>query len=79
MVRSETGAAGVMFSLDTETGFKDVVFVTSAWGLGETVVGGTVNPDEWYVFKPTLKEGKKAIVARTMGSKLEKMIYKKGG
>mmetsp|Transcript_38882 Transcript_38882/g.89799 ORF Transcript_38882/g.89799 Transcript_38882/m.89799 type:complete len:919 (-) Transcript_38882:52-2808(-) len=79
MVRSETGAAGVMFSLDTETGFKDVVFVTSAWGLGETVVGGTVNPDEWYVFKPTLKEGKKSIVARTMGSKLEKMIYKKGG
>ena len=48
MVRSETGAAGVMFSLDTESGFKDVVFVTSAWGLGETVVGGTVNPDEWY-------------------------------
>mmetsp|Transcript_4142 Transcript_4142/g.7028 ORF Transcript_4142/g.7028 Transcript_4142/m.7028 type:complete len:586 (+) Transcript_4142:2-1759(+) len=68
-----------MFSLDTETGFKDVVFVTSAWGLGETVVGGTVNPDEWYVFKPTLKEGKQAIISRTMGSKLCKMIYKKGG
>eukprot|EP00403_Amphidinium_massartii_P024517 CAMPEP_0178399398 /NCGR_PEP_ID=MMETSP0689_2-20121128/15260_1 /TAXON_ID=160604 /ORGANISM="Amphidinium massartii, Strain CS-259" /LENGTH=900 /DNA_ID=CAMNT_0020020175 /DNA_START=76 /DNA_END=2778 /DNA_ORIENTATION=- len=79
MVRSETGAAGVMFSLDTETGFKDVVFVTSAWGLGETVVGGTVNPDEWYVFKPTLKEKKKAIISRTMGSKLVKMIYKEGG
>ena len=79
MVRSETGAAGVMFSLDTESGFKDVVFVTSAWGLGETVVGGTVNPDEWYVFKPTLSESKKAIISRTMGSKLVKMVYKEGG
>merc|ERR1719210_716843 len=66
MVRSETGSAGVMFSLDTESGFDKVVFVTSAYGLGETVVGGTVNPDEWYVFKPTLAEGKKSIVARTM-------------
>jgi pyruvate,water dikinase len=63
MVRSETGAAGVMFSLDTESGFRDIVFVTSAYGLGETVVGGTVNPDEWYVFKPTLADGKNAIVA----------------
>merc|ERR1719160_2237401 len=79
MVRSETGSAGVMFSLDTESGFKDVVFVTSAWGLGETVVGGTVNPDEWYVFKPTLAEGKNAIVSRNMGSKLVKMVYSKGG
>jgi pyruvate,water dikinase len=79
MVRSETGAAGVMFSLDTESGFKDVVFVTSAWGLGETVVGGTVNPDEWYVFKPTLSEGKNAIVSRTMGSKKCKMVYIQGG
>ncbi|CAE8621207.1 unnamed protein product [Polarella glacialis] len=79
MVRSETGAAGVMFSLDTESGFDKVVFVTSAYGLGETVVGGTVNPDEWYVFKPTLAEGKKAIVARTMGSKKIKMVYKVGG
>jgi len=79
MVRSETGAAGVMFSLDTESGFKDVVFVTSAFGLGETVVGGTVNPDEWYVFKPTLADGKNAIVSRTMGSKLIKMVYKEGG
>eukprot|EP00933_Yihiella_yeosuensis_P070209 TRINITY_DN778_c0_g1_i1.p1 TRINITY_DN778_c0_g1~~TRINITY_DN778_c0_g1_i1.p1 ORF type:complete len:904 (+),score=274.62 TRINITY_DN778_c0_g1_i1:80-2791(+) len=79
MVRSETGAAGVMFSLDTESGFDKVVFVTSAYGLGETVVGGTVNPDEWYVFKPTLAEGKNAIVARTMGSKLIKMVYKAGG
>lgn len=79
MVRSETGAAGVMFSLDTESGFKDVVFVTSAYGLGETVVGGTVNPDEWYVFKPTLAEGKSAIVSRNMGSKMIKMVYKAGG
>eukprot|EP00437_Effrenium_voratum_P032995 CAMPEP_0181471460 /NCGR_PEP_ID=MMETSP1110-20121109/39084_1 /TAXON_ID=174948 /ORGANISM="Symbiodinium sp., Strain CCMP421" /LENGTH=874 /DNA_ID=CAMNT_0023596475 /DNA_START=56 /DNA_END=2676 /DNA_ORIENTATION=+ len=79
MVRSETGSAGVMFSLDTESGFKDVVFVTAAWGLGETVVGGTVNPDEWYVFKPTLAEGKNSVVSRTMGSKLVKMIYKEGG
>merc|ERR1719414_1962879 len=68
-----------MFSLDTESGFRDVVFVTSAFGLGETVVGGTVNPDEWYVFKPTLAEGKEAIVSRTMGSKLIKMVYKEGG
>jgi len=79
MVRSETGAAGVMFSLDTESGFDKVVFVTSAYGLGETVVGGTVNPDEWYVFKPTMAEGKKAIIARTMGSKLIKMVYQEGG
>eukprot|EP00972_Heterocapsa_arctica_P035578 5235755-Heterocapsa_arctica.AAC.1 len=79
MVRSETGSAGVMFSLDTESGFDKVVFVTSAWGLGETVVGGTVNPDEWYVFKPTLAEGKNAIVSRTMGSKKLKMVYLKGG
>mmetsp|Transcript_61734 Transcript_61734/g.172446 ORF Transcript_61734/g.172446 Transcript_61734/m.172446 type:complete len:895 (-) Transcript_61734:248-2932(-) len=79
MVRSETGAAGVMFSLDTESGFRDVVFVTSAFGLGETVVGGTVNPDEWYVFKPTLAEGKTSIVSRTMGSKKIKMVYKAGG
>merc|ERR1712232_151823 len=79
MVRSETGSAGVMFSLDTESGFKDVVFVTSAYGLGETVVGGTVNPDEWYVFKPTLAEGKEAIVSRTMGSKAIKMVYSEGG
>jgi len=79
MVCSETGSAGVMFSLDTESGFRDVVFVTSAYGLGETVVGGTVNPDEWYVFKPTLAEGKTAIVNRNMGSKLIKMVYSKGG
>mmetsp|Transcript_8658 Transcript_8658/g.23581 ORF Transcript_8658/g.23581 Transcript_8658/m.23581 type:complete len:889 (-) Transcript_8658:399-3065(-) len=79
MVRSETGSAGVMFTLDTESGFTNVVFITSAFGLGETVVGGTVNPDEWYVFKPTLAEGKESIIARTMGSKMVKMVYKKAG
>merc|ERR1719265_2216415 len=78
MVRSETASAGVVFSLDTESGNRDVVFVTSAWGLGETVVGGTVNPDEFYVFKPTLKEGKPAIVSRSMGSKKVKMVYSEG-
>jgi len=79
MVRSETGSSGVMFTLDTESGFKDAVFVTSAWGLGETVVGGTVNPDEFYVFKPTLADGKRSIVSRNMGSKAIKMTYKKEG
>eukprot|EP00466_Bigelowiella_natans_P017236 jgi/Bigna1/80701/fgenesh1_pg.73_\ len=79
MVRSKTGSAGVMFSLDTETGFRNVVFVTSAWGLGETVVGGTVNPDEFYAFKPTLAEGKDAIIGRTLGSKKVKMVYSSGG
>lgn len=75
MVRSETGSAGVMFTLDTESGFDEVVFVTSSYGLGETVVQGSVNPDEFYVHKPTLKAGKPAVVRRTMGSKLIKMIY----
>ena len=75
MVRSETGAAGVMFTLDTESGFNDVVFVTSSYGLGETVVQGSVNPDEFYVHKPTLKAGKPAVVRRNMGSKLIKMVY----
>ena len=75
MVRSETGAAGVMFTLDTESGFNDVVFVTSSYGLGETVVQGSVNPDEFYVHKPILEAGKPAVVRRNMGSKLIKMIY----
>ena len=75
MVRSETGAAGVMFTLDTESGFDDVVFITSSYGLGETVVQGSVNPDEFYVHKPTLAAGKPAVVRRTLGSKLIKMIY----
>ena len=75
MVRSETGSAGVMFTLDTESGFKDAVFVTSSYGLGETVVQGSVNPDEFYVHKPTLEAGKPAVVRRNLGSKLIKMVY----
>ena len=75
MVRSETGAAGVMFTMDTESGFPDVVFITAAYGLGETVVQGAVNPDEFYVHKPTLEAGRPAILRRTRGSKLIKMVY----
>nr|WP_283101668.1 phosphoenolpyruvate synthase [Halomonas populi] len=75
MVRSETGASGVMFTLDTESGYRDAVFVTASWGLGETVVQGAVNPDEFYVHKPTLKAGRPAVLRRTLGSKLIKMIY----
>ena len=75
MVRSETGSAGVMFTLDTESGFDDVVFITSSYGLGETVVQGSVNPDEFYVHKPTLRAERPAIVRRNLGSKLIKMIY----
>ena len=75
MVRSDIGASGVMFTLDTESGFDDVVFITSAYGLGETVVQGSVNPDEFYVHKPTLVSGKPAILSRNLGSKAIKMIY----
>jgi pyruvate,water dikinase len=77
MVRSDIGSSGVMFTLDTETGFKDVVFVTSSWGLGETVVQGAVNPDEFYVYKPSLNNSAiaTAIVRRTLGSKAIKMVY----
>ncbi|SEI38778.1 pyruvate, water dikinase [Allopseudospirillum japonicum] len=75
MVRSETGAAGVMFTLDTESGFRDAVFITSAYGLGETVVQGAVNPDEFYVHKATLAAHRPAILRRNLGSKLIKMIY----
>jgi len=75
MVRSETGAAGVMFTMDTESGFRDVVFITAAYGLGETVVQGAVNPDEFYVHKPTLEAGRPAVLRRTRGSKLTKMVY----
>ncbi len=80
MVRSDKGASGVMFSIDTETGFKEAAFVTSAWGLGENVVGGTVSPDEFYVFKPTLSmEGKKPILKRKLGHKDVKMVYSAPG
>lgn len=75
MVRSEIGASGVMFTLDTESGFKDAVFVTASWGLGETVVQGAVNPDEFYVHKPTLAAGRPAVLRRNLGSKLIKMVY----
>jgi pyruvate,water dikinase len=79
MVRSDIGASGVIFSIDTESGFKDVVLITSSYGLGETVVQGTVNPDEFYVFKPTLKTGFKPIVQKKLGTKEIKMIYSKKG
>ena len=75
MVRSDTGAAGVMFTIDTESGFKDVVFVTSSYGLGETVVQGAVNPDEFYVHKPMLAQGKLPVIRRNIGSKLIKMEF----
>ncbi|WP_278485621.1 phosphoenolpyruvate synthase [Achromobacter insolitus] len=75
MVRSDKGSAGVMFTIDTESGFQDVVFITSSYGLGETVVQGAVNPDEFYVFKPTLAQGHYPIVGRRIGSKLIKMEF----
>jgi len=79
MVRSDLGAAGVMFTLDTDSGFRDVVFITSAYGLGETVVQGAVNPDEFYVFKPALRDGKRSIVRKNLGGKAIKMIYAEKG
>lgn len=75
MVRSDLGSAGVMFTIDTESGFKDVVFITSSYGLGETVVQGAVNPDEFYVHKPALQRGKLAVIRRNLGSKLIKMEF----
>ena len=75
MARSDSASSGVIFSIDTESGFEDAVFITGAWGLGENVVQGAVNPDEYYVFKPTLKQGKRPVVSKTIGSKEIKMIY----
>ena len=75
MVRSETGSSGVMFTLDTESGFQDVVFITASYGLGETVVQGAVNPDEFYVHKPTFEAGRPAVLRRNLGSKAIKMVY----
>ena len=75
MVRSDVGASGVLFTLDTESGFRDVVFVTASFGLGEMVVQGAVNPDEFYVYKPTLQQGKPAILRRSLGSKQLRMVY----
>jgi len=75
MVRSDSAYSGVMFSIDTETGFRDAVLITAAYGLGENVVQGIVNPDEYYVFKPTLREGKRAIISRKVGDRDIKMVY----
>lgn len=79
MVRSDVGCSGVMFTLDTETGFRDAVFITGAWGLGETVVQGSVNPDEYQLFKPSLRAGRPAIIGRTLGSKAIRMVLTDGG
>jgi pyruvate,water dikinase len=79
MIRSDIGASGVMFTLDTESGFRDAVFVTSSYGLGEMVVQGAVNPDEFYVHKPTLEAGRPAVVRRNVGGKAIKMVYNPGG
>jgi pyruvate,water dikinase len=78
MVRSDLAASGVIFTLDTETGFRDVVFITGSYGLGENVVQGAVNPDEYYVFKPTFKQGYRAIIKKNLGAKTIKMIYGRG-
>jgi pyruvate,water dikinase len=75
MVRSDLGASGVMFTLDTDSGFRDVVFITASYGLGETVVQGAVNPDEFYVYKPALRAGRQPILRRTLGAKAIKMVY----
>ncbi len=79
MVRSDLAASGVMFSIDTETGFKDAALITAAYGLGETVVQGAVNPDEYLVFKPTLRQGYRPILNKRLGTKEIKMVYDKGG
>ncbi|MBX3695538.1 MAG: phosphoenolpyruvate synthase [Steroidobacteraceae bacterium] len=79
MVRSDLGASGVMFTLDTDSGFRDVVFITAAYGLGETVVQGAVNPDEFYVYKPALRAGRQAILRRNLGGKAIRMVYAEPG
>jgi len=79
MVRSDLACSGVIFSIDTESGFKDVVYITGAYGLGENVVQGIVNPDQFYVFKPTLKEGFRPIVEKKLGTKEKKLVYKENG
>src|SRR3954451_389009 len=79
MVRSDVGASGVMFTMDTESGFPDAVFITSSYGLGEAVVQGAVNPDEFYVYKPALAAGRPAVLKRGIGSKATKMVYAERG
>src|SRR5690349_8041757 len=78
MVRSDLGSSGVMFTLDTESGFDQVVFITSAYGLGETVVQGTINPDEFYVYKRNLAAGRPAILRKSVGTKSQKMVFADG-
>ena len=78
MVRSDLGAAGVMFTLDTESGFDEVVFITASYGLGETVVQGAVNPDEFYVYKPNVDAGYPAVLRKTVGSKAIKLVFASG-
>src|SRR5690606_36608668 len=73
--RSDCGASGVLFTLDTESGFRDEVFITASYGLGENVVQGAVNPDEYYVYKPSLRHGRPAIVRRSLGAKQIRMVY----
>src|ERR1700686_3251044 len=79
MVRSDLGASGVMFTLDTDSGFRDVVFITASYGLGETVVQGAVNPDEFYVYKPALRAGRRAVLRKNLGGKALKMVYGEPG
>ena len=79
MVRSDLGTSGVMFTLDTDSGFRDVVFITASWGLGETVVQGAVNPDEFYLYKPALRAGRHAVLRRNLGGKAIKMVYAPAG
>jgi len=79
MVRSDVGTSGVLFTLDTESGFRDVVFITASYGLGETIVQGAVNPDEFYVYKPALRAGRRSIIRRKLGSKAIKMVYAPDG
>ncbi len=79
MVRSDKSSAGVMFSIDTESGFHDAIYITGGYGLGENVVQGAINPDEWYVHKPTLKQGKKSIIHALLGAKQQRMVYKTDG
>ena len=79
MVRSDAGSSGVMFTLDTESGFPDVVFITASYGLGETVVQGAVNPDEFYVYKPALRAGRRSVIRKKLGSKAIKMVYATDG
>src|SRR4030043_1241866 len=79
MIRSDLSSSGIMFTLDTETGFENVVLINSIWGIGELIVKGKITPDEFYIFKPTLKEGFKSIIVKNLGRKTKKYTYKRGG